>query len=99
MNELKHIWEQDRVFIVIQSIKRLQFNILDNVLVPNHRVLSLTEIDAVKLKYNITDNNQFPDISRFDPVAQIIGIRPGQICEILRPSKTAITGLYYRMCI
>jgi len=99
MNLMKHIWEQDRVFIVIQSIKRLQFNILDNVLVPNHRVLGLTEIDAVKLKYNITDNNQFPDISRFDPVAQIIGIRPGQICEIQRPSKTAITGLYYRMCI
>ena len=99
MNLMKHIWEQDRVFIVIQSIKRLQFNILDNVLVPNHRVLGPTEIDAVKLKYNITDNNQFPDISRFDPVAQIIGIRPGQICEILRPSKTAITGLYYRMCI
>ena len=99
MNLMKHIWEQDKVFIVIQSIRRLQFNILDNVLVPNHRVLSLTEIDTVKLKYNITDNNQFPDISRFDPVAQIIGIRPGQICEIIRPSKTAITGLYYRMCI
>ena len=50
-------------------------------------------------KYNITDDAQFPDISRFDPVAKIIGIRPGQVCEIIRPSKTAIDGKYYRICI
>ena len=27
---LKHIWEKDKIFIVIQSIKRLQFNILEH---------------------------------------------------------------------
>ena len=47
---------------------------------------------------DIINNEQFPDISRFDPVAQVIGIRPGQVCEILRPSKTAITAPYYRIC-
>jgi hypothetical protein len=26
-NELKHIWEKDGIFVVIESIKRLQFNI------------------------------------------------------------------------
>jgi DNA-directed RNA polymerase subunit H (RpoH/RPB5) len=45
------------------------------------------------------DDTQFPDISRFDPVAQIIGIRPGQVCEIIRPSKTAISAYYYRICV
>jgi DNA-directed RNA polymerase subunit H (RpoH/RPB5) len=50
-------------------------------------------------KYNIVDKNQFPDISRFDPVAQVIGLRPGQVCHILRPSKTAILTDYYRVCI
>ena len=99
INLLKHIWEQDQVFVVIQSIKRLQFNILNHVLVPDHRVLATKELDTVKIKYNVTDNTQFPDISRFDPVAQIIGIRPGQVCEIRRPSKTAIVGLYYRICV
>jgi len=99
MNLLKHIWEQDGIFIVIQSLKRLQFNILEHSLVPSHRVLNDEEVQVVKLRYNIVDNTQFPDISRFDPVAQVIGIRPGQICEIIRPSKTAITGYFYRMCI
>jgi DNA-directed RNA polymerase subunit H (RpoH/RPB5) len=98
-NLLKHIWEQDGILIVIQSIKRLQFNILDHILVPSHRVLNNDEVAVVKDRYNIMDDTQFPDISRFDPVAQIIGIRPGQVCEIIRPSKTAIKSYYYRICV
>lgn len=99
INTLKHIWEQDKIFIIIQNLKRLQFNILNHILVPPHRILSISETLAVKARYNIMDDNQFPDISRFDPVAQAIGIRPGQVCEIIRPSKTAITAPYYRICI
>ena len=98
-NLLKHIWAQDRIYIIIQSLKRLQFNILDHVLVPPHRIMSNEEVDVVKQRYNITNNNLFPEISRFDPVAQVIFIRPGEICEITRPSKTAIESLYYRVCI
>jgi DNA-directed RNA polymerase subunit H (RpoH/RPB5) len=99
MNYLKHIWEKDKIFIVVQSIKRLQFNILKHVLVPEHRLMNSTEVDILKKKYNITDDSQLPDISRFDPVAQSICLRPGDICEIKRPSKTAIQSLYYRICI
>ena len=98
-NLLKHIYEKDKTLIIIQSIKHLQFNILENVLVPPHRVLTNVELEEIILKYNITDDAQFPDISRFDPVAKVIGIRPGQVCEIIRPSKTAIEGKYYRICI
>ena len=99
INLLKHIWEQDGILIVIQSIKRLQYNILEHTLVPEHRVLTQDEVLSVKNRYNIMDDSQFPDISRFDPVAQVIGIRPGQVCEIIRPSKTAIKGYYYRICV
>lgn len=99
LNTLKHIWEQDKIFIVIQNLKRLQFNILKHVLVPPHRVLSVAEMNKIKVRYNVMNDGQFPDISRFDPVAQAIGIRPGQICEIIRPSKTAISAPYYRICM
>jgi DNA-directed RNA polymerase subunit H (RpoH/RPB5) len=99
INAIKHIWEQDKIFIVIQNLKRLQFNILKHVLVPPHRVLSNSEVLKVKTRYNIMSDSQFPDISRFDPVAQAIGIRPGQVCEIIRPSKTAISAPYYRICM
>jgi len=98
-NELIHLFEKDGIFIVVQSIKGLQFNILEHVLVPQHRVLNDMETIDVMRKYNIKTKKEFPDISRFDPVAQVIGLRPGKVCEITRISKTAITSFYYRVCV
>ena len=80
------------------TLKQLQFNILDHTLVPPHRILSEAEVDAIKEKYNITQDSQFPEISRFDPVANAFGMRPGEVCEIIRGSKTAIMTKYYRLC-
>ena len=99
INEIKHIWESEGIFIVVESIRRLQFNILNHSLVPPHRVMLLSEVKEIMKKYNITDTVQFPDISRFDPVARVIGLRPGQVCNIIRPSKTSIEANYYRICI
>ena len=99
INELKDIWERDGIFIVIENIKCLQFNILNHVLVPPHNVMNENDVKVVMDKYNITDKIQFPDISRFDPVARAIGLRPGQVCKIIRPSKTAIQTNYYRICV
>ena len=96
---LRHVWEQDGIFIIIQSLKRLQFNILNHSYVPPHRILTSTESIQIRQKYNVMDDTQLPEISRFDPVSQAIGIRPGEICEILRPSKTAIIAPYYRICV
>jgi len=67
-------------------------------LVPDHRIMTTTEIDEMKKKYNIRNDEELPEISRFDPIAQAIGIKPGQVCEITRPSKTAIETKYYRFC-
>jgi DNA-directed RNA polymerase subunit H (RpoH/RPB5) len=95
---LKHIWETDGIFVIIQNLKRLQFNVLKHSMVPSHRIISKNEIDIVKNRYNISNDNQFPKISRFDPVSIAIGIKPGEVCEILRPSKTSIITKYYRLC-
>ncbi len=99
INNVKHIWESEHIFIILIPLKRLQFNILEHVLVPEHRVLNEAEKINIKNRYNIVNDNEFPELSRFDPVAQAIGIRPGQVCEIIRASKTAISAPYYRMCI
>jgi len=99
VNAVKHIWESEKIFITLISLQRLQFNILEHVLVPPHRVLSEAEKIQVKTRYNIMDDAQFPEISRFEPVAQVLGIKPGQVCEIKRPSKTAISAPYYRICV
>ena len=98
LNTLKHIWESDKIFIILIPLQRLQFNILEHILVPPHRVLNEAEKIKIKNRYNIINDDLFPELSRFDPVAKAIGIRPGEVCEITRPSKTAITSFYYRIC-
>lgn len=98
LNILNQIWEQDGIFIIIYNLDRLQFNILDHEYVPKHVILTDIEVDEMKKRYNISNNTELPEISRYDPVAQAIGMRPGQICKIIRPSKTAITTDYYRLC-
>jgi DNA-directed RNA polymerase subunit H (RpoH/RPB5) len=95
---LTDIWEKDGIFIIVLNIKRLQYNILKHQLVPEHIVMSQEEAAAIKQKYNIHDDSQIPDISRFSPVSQVIGLRPGELCRIYRPSKTAIKAEFYRIC-
>jgi DNA-directed RNA polymerase subunit H len=98
INAIKHIWESEKIFIILQPLMRLQFNILEHILVPQHRILSEVEKINIKKRYNIMRDEEFPELKRFDPVAQAIGIRPGEVCEIIRPSKTAISAPYYRIC-
>ena len=98
-NKLIHLWEADGIFIVMINIKRLQFNILKHKYVPEHIVLNNSKVDNIMKKYNILNKHHLPDISRFDPVAQVIGLRPGKVCQIIRPSKTSITADYFRVCV
>jgi DNA-directed RNA polymerase subunit H (RpoH/RPB5) len=95
---LQNKWEQEGIFIIVFNIKRLQYNILNHQLNPPHIVLSKEESTDMKKKYNITNDSQIPNISRFSPTSQVIGIRPGEICKISRPSKTSITSNFYRIC-
>ena len=95
---LKNIWEQEKYYIIVFNIDRLQYNILNHEYVPEHIVLNDEETNKMKETYNIKDTTQLPGISRFDPMAQAIGIRPGQVCQIIRPSKTAIKSNFYRIC-
>lgn len=95
---VKDIWNSDNFYISLLNIKRLQYNILNHTLVPKHTILSNEEIEIVKKTYNITNNNELPDISYFSPVSLVLGIRPGDIVEIERNSRTSITSKFYRIC-
>lgn len=95
---LKHIFERDKIFIIVFNIKRLLFNVLDHDLVPYHKVLTNEDATKIKKKYFIKNDDELPDIDRFSPVSQAIGIRPGEICEITRNSKTSIENKFYRIC-
>jgi DNA-directed RNA polymerase subunit H (RpoH/RPB5) len=40
-----------------------------------------------------------PEISRFDPLALAIALRPGQVAKFIRNSATALHQDYFRICV
>lgn len=97
--KLRYLYDHDGIFVILHNIKRLQSNILSHQLVPYMTVLSEEEKTALMSNLNIQDGSQFPEISRFDPQALAVGVRPGQVCRIQRNSMTAMTYDYYRICV
>lgn len=99
LRDINNFWNKDKIYVVVENILRLQSNILKHVMVPPHRVMSESEVNTMMNRYNIKTKNELPNISRFDPVAKLLCVKPGEVVEITRPSKTAINSLYYRVCI
>tara|TARA_X000000950_G_C13596063_1_gene529365 strand:- start:32 stop:667 length:636 start_codon:yes stop_codon:yes gene_type:complete len=93
------IYQKDNIYFNVSSINEYMFNILDHNLVPPHRPMSSVEKEEIKKIFNVRFDSEFPEISRFDPVAKVIGLRPNSLCEIIRPSETSIQSKYYRLCI
>jgi len=89
---------KDKRFVNIYNLEDYLFNILNHTMVPPHLILDDKEKNEVKQRYNVTNDSEFPEISRFDPVAKAIGLRPGELCEITRSSPTAVQTKYYRLC-
>lgn len=97
---LKYKWNHDGIFVVVHNIKRLQFNLLEHHLVPsNIRILTAGETDEIIRKYHLKSTKELPEISRFDPMALAICLRPGEICGFDRKSPTALLTTYYRICV
>ena len=96
---LVELYANDNIFVVLFPLARLQYNVLNHSMVPPHKRLTEDEKKNIITKYKINKMDQFPQISRFDPPALAIGLRPGEICEIKRSSKLEIISYYYRYCV
>lgn len=99
LEKVKYLFDRNGHFIVVHNIERLQFNIMEHALVPKTRALTEDETATMMRKYNIQSTKMLPEISRFDPVALAICMRPGEVCEIKRPSPTATETTVYRVCV
>ena len=95
---IKNSWETEGIFIVLFNLAHLQINILKHTYVPKHVKLTDEEADEFYKKYNVNET-QIPEISRFDPVARALCLRPKQICKITRYDKISYKNDYYRICV
>ena len=92
------IYKKDKIFVNVACMKHYLFNILKHDIVPQHKILNNDEKKEIYEKFKITKDKEMPEISRFDPVAKAIGLRPGELCEITRPTPNSIKAKYYRLC-
>mgnify|MGYP006097505085 FL=1 len=99
ITRLKYLYDHDGIFVVLHNIHRLQFNILNHTLVPKMWILGESEKTDFMKNYQIRNLNQLPQISRFDPQALVLGVRPNDICQVNRDSVTAMTTDYFRVCV
>ncbi|MEM4919794.1 MAG: DNA-directed RNA polymerase subunit H [Candidatus Nezhaarchaeales archaeon] len=80
-----------------QMLKK-KFTILDHELVPKHILLTKEErkqlLEQLKIK-----PEQLPWIRASDPVAKLIGAKPGDIVKIIRKSPTAGETIAYRFVV
>jgi DNA-directed RNA polymerase subunit H (RpoH/RPB5) len=93
-----YMWQQEKARIVFFHIKSVVVNPADHVLVPRHRKLTAEEAKAEMDRLHVTTKLQLPTIKHFDIQSRVLGLVPGDIVEIMRPSPTAGVARVLRAC-
>jgi DNA-directed RNA polymerase subunit H (RpoH/RPB5) len=97
---VNQIYKTTGVYIQIFPLKNLMFNVTNHDLVPPHKKVDESFFEEKIKKYlNIESPEKLPIILNTDPVAMFIGLRPNDIVEICRPSKSAGKHIVYRYCV
>ena len=73
-------------------------NILEHSWVPKHEIMSEEEGQEILERFKITED-LLPEIEDTDPVAKIIGAKPGDFVKITRKSPTSGESIIYRLCV
>lgn len=96
-NSIKSI--KDMTFEMF-DLRELQYNVTHHELVPPHEVVrDEAEISRILAENNARSKLHLPLIAHTDPVARYLGVRPGQLVKITRPSPSAGEYVLYRTCI
>lgn len=98
---LTTLFETRKIFITAINIRRLQFNVLEHKLQPREiNILTEEEKQRFLVEKNVKNPREdLPEISRFDPLALALFLKPGDICHFIRDSPVAISCHYYRVCV
>lgn len=108
-NAIQNAMIKYKIFVQIFDIRKLMYNITKHQIVPQHeRIYSdelKTLINGKDTKkgllelLHIQEISKLPHILESDPVAMFIGLRPGEVCKITRPSQSAGVHIVYRYCV
>jgi DNA-directed RNA polymerase subunit H (RpoH/RPB5) len=91
-------WQTDRARLTFFHIKQVVVHPGRHVLVPPHRKLTVEELRAEMERLHIGARNQLPLIKHHDIQARVLGLVPGDVVEVMRPSPTAGIARVLRVC-
>jgi DNA-directed RNA polymerase subunit H (RpoH/RPB5) len=93
-------WSKRSLRIAFFDAHTLVSNPMEHVLVPRHEIVPEDEHAELLKKYNMKSKTNLP-IIRFheDIIARILGLIPGSIVKITRPSPSAGEYILYRVCV
>jgi DNA-directed RNA polymerase subunit H (RpoH/RPB5) len=91
-------WQTDKARVSFFHIKQLVVHPGRHILVPPHRKLTAEEAKEEMERYYITQKSQLPLIKHHDIQARVLGLVPGDLIEVLRPSPTAGVARFLRIC-
>jgi DNA-directed RNA polymerase subunit H (RpoH/RPB5) len=92
------MWQTKKTRIVFFHIKQVVVHLGRHVLVPPHRKLTPEESKAEMERLHLTQKSQLPLIKHYDIQARLMGLVPGDIIEVLRPSPTSGEARILRLC-
>ena len=75
-----------------------KLNVLEHVMVPDHKIMTEDEVNGLLTSYAIT-TEQLPKIYHDDPAVKTIGAKVGDVIRIIRDSHTAGRAESYRLVI
>jgi DNA-directed RNA polymerase I, II, and III subunit RPABC1 len=99
LNLIDKILQKKKGMLQYFQLNELQFNPTKHQLVPPHRKLTTEEATEVMNKYLVKNKLQMPIILRTDVIAKWLGLKQGEIVEILRFNENSGKSYYYRCCI
>ena len=92
------MWQQKKERITFFHLKQVVVHLGRHSLVPPHRKLTNDESKEEMARLYLNQKSQLPLIKHSDIQSRIMGLVPGDIVEILRPSPTAGVARVLRIC-
>lgn len=99
LNKFDKLLQKKKGMLQFFQINQLLFNPLKHKLVPPHRKLSNDESNEILEKYRIKSKLLMPMIMHDDVIAKWLGLKQGEIVEIIRYNENSGKSYYYRCCI
>ena len=99
-NYAQNAFNSKKLRISFFDARTLVSNPMDHILVPKHEIVPEAEHAELLKTYNMKSKVNLPMIKfHEDIIGRIIGLVPGSIVKITRPSPQAGEYIVYRVCV